>query len=226
LIRIDLFDEDQEIIKPKKERKKVVHENLLKKKRKKGEKSKRDYVDGARLYRLMCAWWFLKKRILKIRKQIENPFLSEEMFEKIGNKFFQLKLAHKSAFDELTTSYLLIAKKYTNHKNFIGIPKDTKHELAMTALIKGMSIGKNKNNKNYGIPYMCRFDINKSESVFSFFDQTIQNFFYQYTNDQKRYREIKQECLHSRFRQLQQDAFNLGIKGPLNFYADCVSDED
>jgi hypothetical protein len=96
----------------------------------------------------------------------------------------KLEKLRDTVYSELADMYSTLIDHKVLHKSFRWYPDWFKNELKSDAYCRGMGTGVMENNKNYGIPYFLRFDIEKSEEPFSWWTKQVTNFFIQYIKDE------------------------------------------
>lgn len=202
---LDSFEGKDSTEEIKKERKKVIHRDVLKERRDK--KEKRDYADKEELYHLMHDFQ-------RTCRRIEECGETEELLSR-----------KKELQDILILSYYRIANKFIKHPNFRGYPESQKQDMINDAVVRAMQIGK-EGNVNYGIPYFARFNLDEYNNIFSFFTQQIQNFFLQFLNKQYAHENKKWEVLNKIINQHNINNIRDGVKGYMVGIGDVVNKED
>ena len=202
---LDSFESKDSTEEIKKERKKVVHRDVLKERRDK--KEKRDYADKEELYHLMHDFQ-------RTCRRIEDCGETNELLKR-----------KKELQDILILSYYKIVEKFIKHPNFRGYSEQQKEDMAHDAVMRAMQIGK-EGNPNYGTPYFARFNLDEYDNVFSFFTQQITNFFLQFLNKYHAHENKKWENLNRIINRHNIDNIRDGIKGFYIGIGDVINKED
>lgn len=183
-----------------------VYKDTLKKERKTTEK--RDFVNKVDLYKKVKRYQVLQRNKFKGKLKEED------------------EIEYKYLRDYLILKYVAVAKKLLNHSHFRSYSDEEKEDMAMYALIKGLSVGL-EGRSNYGTEYFIRFDTANRDNVFAFWTQVIKIFYYQYLNEHYRESNIKQNVLESMVEQFDYDCKNVhGCPGAKFQLCDGSEQED
>lgn len=189
--------------KEKKKRKKAYHNNLPKFNRK---SKKSDYIDKQYIFDCFSTY----QSLIEL-----NGLIIHRKDKEWSKKVLSIHI--KKYYDILVDNVIRLVNKMSRHPNFKGYPEAFKQDLIQDCLCRMLDTGQRESNEFYGVEYFLRFDVNRSENIFSYWTQISANFFIQFIQKHYKNENIKQDSLHELISAYDSKNAKLGIKFHLGY---------